>query len=35
MERQEMIERICERVQEADQETLEELFWFLELEREG
>lgn len=35
MERMEMIERICEQVRVADQETLEELFWFLELEQEG
>ena len=30
MEREEMIARICERLQEADMETLEEFLWYLE-----
>lgn len=32
MSREEMIDRICERVREADQATLEEFFWFLEMD---
>lgn len=35
MEREEMIERLIERIQEADNQTLEEFFWYLEMEMEG
>ena len=34
MSREEMIERLIERIQEADSETLEEFFWYLEMELE-
>lgn len=34
MEREEMIERLIERIQEADNQTLEEFFWYLEMELE-
>ena len=35
MSREEMIERLTERIQEADNQTLEEFFWYLEMELEG
>lgn len=35
MSREEMIERLIERIQEADNQTLEEFFWYLEMELEG
>lgn len=35
MSREEMIERLIERIQEADGQTLEEFFWYLEMELEG
>jgi aspartyl/asparaginyl-tRNA synthetase len=35
MSREEMIERLIERIQEADSQTLEEFFWYLEMEMEG
>ena len=35
MSREEMIERLTERIQEADNQTLEEFFWYLEMEMEG
>lgn len=35
MSREEMIERLIERIQEADNQTLEEFFWYLEMEMEG
>lgn len=35
MSREEMIERRIERIQEADNQTLEEFFWYLEMEMEG
>ena len=35
MSREEMIERLIERIQEADRQTLEEFFWYLEMELEG
>lgn len=35
MERNEMIERLCERIREADPQTLKEFFWYLEMEMES
>ena len=35
MERNEMIEQLCERIREADTQTLEEFFWYLEMELES
>lgn len=35
MSREEMIDRLIERIQEADNQTLEEFFWYLEMEMEG
>lgn len=35
MSREKMIERLIERIQEADNQTLEEFFWYLEMELEG
>ena len=35
MSREEMIERLIERIQEADSQTLEVFFWYLEMEMEG
>jgi aspartyl/asparaginyl-tRNA synthetase len=35
MSREEMIDRLIERIQEADNQTLEEFFWYLEMELEG
>jgi hypothetical protein len=32
MDREKMIDRIMERVREADEATLEDFFWFLELD---
>ena len=35
MSREEMIERLIERIQEDDSQTLEEFFWYPEMEMEG
>lgn len=35
MDREKMIDRIIEKIMEADEATLEDFFWFLEMEMEN